>query len=244
MTRQERAAILVEKLPVIYPAAHCELNFSNPLELLVATILSAQCTDKRVNIVTAGLFQRCRTAQDYADITQEELEGLVHTTGFYRNKARNLRLMAAEVVASHGGEVPPEMELLRALPGVGRKTANVVLGNAFHREEGVVVDTHVGRLSLRLGLTRHTDPEKVEADLGKLIPREHWTIFSHWLIAHGRARCTARSPDCAGCEFHAICPTGRKVIADPGDTKAAVAKEARRKARGSNAASPPPPEPV
>ena len=137
-------------------------------------------------------------ARDYAEIAQEELEGIVRTTGFFRNKARNLRLMAAELVASHGGEVPREMENLRALPGVGRKTANVVLGNAFGRNEGVVVDTHVGRLSLRLGLTKHADPEKVEADLMKLIPREHWTMFSHWLIFHGRRRCMARSPGLRG----------------------------------------------
>lgn len=242
MTRQERAAILVGKLPAIYPDAHCELDFSNPLELLVATILSAQCTDKRVNIVTAELFRRCRTAAEYAGIGQEELESIVRTTGFYRNKARNLRLMAAEVVASHGGEVPPEMEALRALPGVGRKTANVVLGNAFARNEGVVVDTHVGRLSLRLGLTTHTDPEKVEADLMKLIPRQHWTMFSHWLIFHGRRRCTARSPGCAGCELHAICPTGRKIVGDPGTSKEAVATKDRRKARGRNVTTPMPPE--
>ena len=171
MTRQERAAELVRRLPQLYPEARCELVFGNALELLVATILSAQCTDKRVNMVTAVLFQRCRTAADYAEIAPEELEGIVHTTGFYRAKARNLRLMAAEVVARHGGEVPREMDPLRSLAGVGRKTANVVLGNAFGIDEGVVVDTHVSRLSHRLKLTTHTDPEKIEHDLVRVVPR-------------------------------------------------------------------------
>ena len=207
MTRQERAAELVRRLPLLYPDARCELVFGNALELLVATILSAQCTDKRVNIVTAVLFQRCRTAADYAGIAPEELEGIVRTTGFYRAKARNLRTMAAEIVTSHGGEVPRGMEALRALAGVGRKTANVVLGNAFGIDVGVVVDTHVGRLSHRLKLTTHADPEKVEHDLMRLIPRVHWTMWSHWLIAHGRARCTARNPDCAACEIRDLCPT-------------------------------------
>jgi endonuclease-3 len=219
MNRRERAAALVEMLPGIYPDAHCELNFSNALELLVATVLSAQCTDKRVNIVTATLFRRCRTAADYADISQEELETIIHATGFFRNKAKNLRAMAAEIIARHGGEVPRDMEALRNLPGVGRKTANVVLGNVFGLNEGVVVDTHVGRLSLRLGLTKHTDPIKTEADLMKLIPREYWTIFSHWLIFHGRRRCTARSPDCPGCELHTVCPVGRKILAKKGQVQ-------------------------
>ena len=207
MTRQERATELVRRLPGLYPDARCELVFGNALELLVATILSAQCTDKRVNIVTAALFQRCRTAADYAAIPSGELEGIVRTTGFYRAKARNLQAMAAEVVARHGGEVPREMEPLRALAGVGRKTANVVLGNAFGIDEGIVVDTHVGRLSHRLKLTTHADPEKIEHDLVRVVPREHWTIWSHWLIAHGRARCTARNPDCEGCEIKDLCPT-------------------------------------
>ena len=214
MTRPERTAELVRRLPLLYPDAHCELVFSNALELLVATILSAQCTDKRVNIVTATLFQRCRTAADYADIAPEALEEIIHSAGFYRAKARSIRAMAAELVATHGGEVPRTLETLHALPGVGRKTANVVLGNAFGLDEGVVVDTHVGRLSQRLGLTKHGDPEKIERDLMKLVPREHWTLWSHWLIAHGRARCFARNPDCHGCELHDICPppsgTGRR----------------------------------
>ncbi len=207
MTRQERAAELIRRLPLLYPDARCELVFSNPLELLVATILSAQCTDKRVNIVTAALFQRCRTAADYAEIAPEEIEGIIRSTNFYRGKARNIRAMAADLVVRHGGEVPPEMESLRSLAGVGRKTANVVLGNAFGIDVGVVVDTHVGRLSHRLGLTKHADPEKIEHDLVRIVPRGCWTIWSHWFIAHGRARCMAINPDCSGCEIKDICPT-------------------------------------
>jgi endonuclease-3 len=207
MTRRERADKLVEVLPVIYPGAHCELDFSTPLELLVATILSAQCTDKRVNIVTAELFRRCRSAADYVNIPTADLEAIIRTAGFYRAKARSLQKMAAALVAEHGGEVPRDMASLTALAGVGRKTANVVLGNAYGIEAGIVVDTHVGRLSLRLGLTRQTDPEKVEAELMRLIPRERWTLFSHWLIFHGRRRCFARNPDCAGCELRTFCPT-------------------------------------
>ena len=207
MTRQERADKLVEVLPRVYPDAHCELNFSNALELLVATILSAQCTDKRVNIVTAELFRRCRTALDYAQMPTADLEEIIRTAGFYRAKAKSLQKMAAALVAQYGGEVPRDMASLVSLAGVGRKTANVVLGNAYGIEEGVVVDTHVGRLSLRLGLTKQIDPVKVEADLMKLIPRERWTLFSHWLIFHGRRRCFARKPDCAGCELRTFCPT-------------------------------------
>lgn len=198
---------LLKRLPAIYPDAHCELDSSNPLELLVATILSAQCTDKRVNIVTKDLFQRCRTAADYAAISQEELEALVRSTGFYRSKAKNIRAMGAALVAKHGGEVPSTLEALAALPGAGRKTANVVLGNAFQKNEGVVVDTHVGRLSQRLGLTTFSDPIRIEQDLIKLFPRDSWTLLSHWLIFHGRRRCPARKPDCPNCELRDICPS-------------------------------------
>ena len=201
---------LLKRLPAIYPDAHCELDYSNPLELLVATILSAQCTDKRVNIVTKDLFQRCRTAADYAAISQEELEALVRSTGFYRNKAKNLRAMGAALVAKHGGEVPSTLEALAALPGAGRKTANVVLGNAFDKNEGVVVDTHVGRLSQRLGLTTFSDPIRIEQDLIKLFPRDSWTLLSHWLIFHGRRRCAARKPDCPNCELCDICPSSQE----------------------------------
>jgi endonuclease-3 len=209
MKRSERAKKLLKRLPTIYPDAHCELVHSNPLELLVATILSAQCTDKRVNLVTRELFQRCHTAQDYAAISQEELEGLVRSTGFYRNKAKNIRAMGAKLLADHDGQVPDTLEALSVLPGVGRKTANVVLGNAFSKNEGVVVDTHVGRLSQRLGLTKFKDPIRIEQDLVKLFPRASWTDLSHWLIFHGRRRCAARKPDCANCELRDFCPSAK-----------------------------------
>ncbi len=214
MTRTARAAALSARLPDIYPDAHCELDHSNPLELLVATILSAQCTDKRVNIVTKALFARCRTVEDLATIPLPELEELVRTTGFFRNKAKNIRAMAAALLRDHGGNVPQTLDELAALPGVGRKTANVVLGNAFGRNDGVVVDTHVGRLSGRLGLTRHTDPVRIERDLMKLFPRDSWTDLSHWLIFHGRRRCMARNPDCPSCELQDLCPTGARRLAD------------------------------
>ena len=211
MTRPERAAALVAALPRIYPDAHCELDYTTPLELLVATILSAQCTDKRVNIVTKDLFRVCHTAADYVALPQEQLEEIIQSTGFFRAKAKNIKTCCAGLVARHGGEVPRTMEALTALAGVGRKTANVVLGNAFGINDGVVVDTHVQRLSTRLGLTKQTDPVKIEQDLVKLIPREMWTHFSHWLIWHGRRRCTARKPDCAGCEVRALCPSADRV---------------------------------
>ena len=208
--RQSRTRKIVESLQKAYPNAHCELNFSNPLELLVATILSAQCTDKRVNIVTAELFKKFRQASDYAEAPLSEIEEVIRTTGFFRNKAKNIQACCRKLVELHGGDVPRTMEELIHLNGVGRKTANVVLGNAFNINVGVVVDTHVGRLSLRLGLTKETNPEKVEQDLMKLVPRERWTLFSHWLIWHGRRRCSARKPDCAMCEIRALCPTGLK----------------------------------
>ena len=207
MTRQERADALAQELARIYPTAHCELDFKNPLELLVATVLSAQCTDVRVNMVTPPLFRRCPTAADYAEIPQEELEALVRSTGFYRNKAKSIRGIGAALVERHAGEVPRTMEELSSLPGAGRKTSNVVLGNAFHLNEGVVVDTHVGRLSLRLGLTTKSDPVKVEQDLMALFPREQWSDLSHWLIWHGRRRCKARNPDCKECELRPLCPS-------------------------------------
>jgi endonuclease-3 len=207
MTRKQRAEELARELPKIYPDAHCELDFKNPLELLVATILSAQCTDVRVNIVTKALFKRCKVAKDYAEIPQEELEEIVRSTGFYRNKAKSLRGMGAALVERHAGKVPSTMEELSAIPGAGRKTANVVLGNAFHINEGVVVDTHVGRLSLRLGLTKNTNPMKVEQDLMELFLQDSWTDLSHWLIWHGRRRCKARNPDCKECELRSLCPS-------------------------------------
>ena len=189
-----------------YPDAHCALHFTTPLELLIATILSAQCTDERVNQVTPALFARCPDAASLAAISQKELEKIIHSTGFYRAKARSLRSCATSLMADHQGKVPRTMEALHKLAGVGRKTANVVLGNAFGLAEGVVVDTHVGRLSRRMGLTRHLDPVKVESALVRLIPKEDWTLVSHLLIAHGRKRCNARKPDCAQCELQKLCP--------------------------------------
>lgn len=189
-----------------YPDAHCELNFASPLQLLIATILSAQCTDKRVNMVTADLFQQYRSAADFANAALAELEHTIKSTGFFRNKAKNIKACCATLVAKHGGEVPRTMDKLTALGGVGRKTANVVLGNSFGINAGVVVDTHVTRLANRLGLTKQTDAEKIEQELMPLVPREQWTLFSHWLIWHGRRRCDARKPDCAGCEIAGLCP--------------------------------------
>jgi len=209
MKPRDRVAQLVKVLPQVYPGAHCELDFKKPLELLVATILSAQCTDKRVNIVTPSLFKKYRTASDYAKAPEAELENAIKSTGFFRNKARSIRAAAATIAERYGGRVPNTMEKLRELPGVGRKTANVVLGNAFGRNEGIVVDTHVVRLSQRLGLTKQKDPEKIERDLMKLVPRQHWTNWSHWLIWHGRRRCFARKPDCTQCEIFRLCPSGK-----------------------------------
>jgi endonuclease-3 len=209
MTIRQRVAQLIQVLPRVYPGAHCELNYRNPLELFIATILSAQCTDKRVNIVTPALFKKYRAARDYAKAPPAELENAIKSTGFYRNKARSIRAATSTIAKKFGGKVPDSMEELRELPGVGRKTANVVLGNAFEKNEGIVVDTHVARLSQRLGLTKHNDPEKIETDLMKLVPREHWTNWSHWLIWHGRRRCYARKPDCSNCEIFRLCPSGK-----------------------------------
>jgi endonuclease III len=209
MKARERVAQLVEVWPQVYPGAHCELDFRNPLQLLVATILSAQCTDKRVNMVTPALFKKYRTAKDYANAPPTELENAIKSTGFYRNKTKSIRAAMRVIAEEHGGKVPDTMEKLRALPGVGRKTANVVLGNAFGKNEGIVVDTHVTRLSQRLGLTKHKDAEKIERDLMKLVPRENWTDWSHWLIWHGRRRCYARKPDCSRCEVFRLCPSGK-----------------------------------
>ena len=203
---RRRTTQILAILKRTYPDAHCALHFTTPLQLLIATILSAQCTDERVNQVTPALFARCPDAASLAAISQKELEKIIHSTGFYRAKARSLRSCAASLVAEHGGKVPKTMEALHQLAGVGRKTANVVLGNAFGLAEGVVVDTHVGRLSRRMGLTRHLDPVKVESALVRLIPKEDWTLVSHLLIAHGRKRCNARKPDCVQCEVKKLCP--------------------------------------
>ena len=204
--RSARAKEIFGVLARTYPTAHCELDYTTPLELLIATILSAQCTDKRVNIVTKELFRVCKSAADFVALPQEQLEEIVHTTGFFRAKAKNVKACCAALAERHGGEVPRTMDELTALAGVGRKTANVVLGNAFGINVGVVVDTHVQRLSGRLGLTRTRTPEKIEIELMKLIPRGQWALFSHWLIWHGRRRCDARKPDCAHCELAKLCP--------------------------------------
>jgi endonuclease-3 len=221
MTGTERARRLVEALPKVYPEAHCELDFKTPLQLLIATILSAQCTDKRVNMVTPALFKRYRSAADFAKARPADLEKAIQSTGFFRNKAKSIRAASAAIERDHSGKVPRTMAELHALPGVGRKTANVVLGNAFAINEGIVVDTHVARLSQRLGLTKQKDPEKIERDLMKLIPRKHWTDWSHWLIWHGRRRCFARKPDCRHCEVLELCPSGKKFIR-AGEARSAV----------------------
>ena len=206
-----RTARISEALRHAYPTAHCELNFSNPLQLLIATILSAQSTDKQVNIVTADLFKKYQSAQDFAVANPEELQRDIQRLGFFRNKAKSIKACCQKLVERHNGHVPRTMEELVQLDGVGRKTANVVLGNAFQVNVGVVVDTHVARLSQRLGLTRQDSPEKIELDLMKLVPQELWTLFSHWLIWHGRRRCFARKPDCPNCEVCSLCPSCGRV---------------------------------
>jgi endonuclease III len=190
-----------------HPDAHCELDHETPLQLLMATILSAQCTDKRVNMVTPVLFRAYPNAQTLADARQEELEDIIRSTGFFRNKAKSLIALGKALVEHHRGEVPDSMEELVKLPGVGRKTANVILGNAFNRNEGVVVDTHVGRLSIRLGLSKQKDPVKVEQDLMPLFPRDEWAMLAHVLIFHGRRICDARMPKCDVCSLNEICPS-------------------------------------
>ncbi len=204
--KSARTTEIIGRLRQAYPNAHCELNFSNPLELLIATILSAQCTDKQVNLVTADLFRKYRSAADFAGADPEQFAQDIRRIGLFRNKAKNIQATCRTLLERHGGEVPRTLPELTALAGVGRKTANVVLGSAFGLNEGIVVDTHVGRLSARLGLTRDTDPVKIEADLIPLVPREHWALFSHLLIWHGRRRCSARSPECSTCEVAGLCP--------------------------------------
>lgn len=202
---------VLERLRREYPDARTELNYRTPFELLVATILSAQTTDVRVNMVTPTLFARYPDAAALAGADANELETIIRSTGFFRSKARSLMGMARALVERHGGAVPCSMDALVTLPGVGRKTANVVLGNACHRNDGIVVDTHVGRLALRLGLTTETDPVKVEQVLMRLIPQPDWTLISHLLIFHGRRVCTARAPACTRCVLLDICPTGQKL---------------------------------
>ncbi|MEP7064967.1 MAG: endonuclease III [Gemmatimonadota bacterium] len=207
--RKARAREYYKRLSATYPDAHCALDHEDPYQLLVATILSAQCTDKRVNMVTPALFERYPGAPALADAEAEELEGAIKSTGFFRNKTKSLLGMANALVARHGGNVPDTMEELTQLPGVGRKTANVILGNAFDKNVGIVVDTHVTRLSNRLGLTRETDAVKIEEDLMPLFPTEQWTMVSHLLIEHGRQICIARAPQCEVCPLNDICPSSR-----------------------------------
>ncbi|MEO7367141.1 MAG: endonuclease III [Gemmatimonadaceae bacterium] len=200
---------LLKRLKAEYPDAHCELDFANPLQLLIATILSAQCTDKRVNMVTPELFRTYPDAERMSAAKTEDLEELIKSTGFFRNKTKSLLGMSAAVSETHSGVVPSTMAELLKLPGVGRKTANVVLGNAFGMNEGIVVDTHVGRLAVRLGLTDETDPVKVEQALMPLFPRDDWALLSHLLIFHGRRVCFARGPDCPECMVADVCPSAR-----------------------------------
>lgn len=197
---------ILQALEKEYPDAFCSLNFRTPLELLVATILSAQCTDERVNIVTQDLFQKYRSAKDYAEAPPGELEKDIQSTGFYKNKAKNLRACCRQLVAQFAGEVPKSMDDLVKLPGVGRKTANVVLGTAYGIPSGIVVDTHVARISQRLGLTNNKNPEKIEQDLMAVIPQREWIAFSHRMIKHGRRYCTARAPACDRCPMAEFCP--------------------------------------
>jgi endonuclease III len=205
-----RIGAILERLYQRYPNAECALNHSNPLELLVATILSAQCTDARVNMTTPHLFAKYKTAGDYAAADPKVFEKEIQSTGFFRNKTKSVIGMAQAVEDRHAGQVPATMDELVRLPGVGRKTANVILGTWFRKNEGVVVDTHVARVSARLGLTRQTDPVKIEQDLMKLVPREHWTSYSHTIIHHGREICDARKPECEVCPVLELCPFGLK----------------------------------
>jgi len=205
-TKTARLKKIIAGFQKTYPDAHCELTYANPLQLLVAVILSAQCTDKRVNLITPELFKKYRTAKDFADAPRAELEQFIKSAGFFRSKAKNIQNCCCKLVERHGGEVPRTMEELIQLDGVGRKTANVVLGNAFDVVVGVIVDTHMIRLSHRLGLVTERTPEKIERALMKLLPQKYWLDFSHWLVWHGRRRCFARKPDCANCEVLKWCP--------------------------------------
>ena len=203
--RKERVAEILRRLDRIYPAATCALLHGSPWELLVATILSAQCTDKRVNEVTPGLFAKYPTPADFAAVRPEVLAGDIRSTGFFNNKARSIVGAALKVVGEFGGKVPRTMEEMLSIPGAARKTANVVLGTAYGIASGVVVDTHVQRIGARLDLTKHTDPVKIEQDLMKIVPQEKWILFSHQMILHGRALCQARSPKCAECDLNSVC---------------------------------------
>jgi len=204
---KKHTATIIKRLKKAYPDAHCALNHTSAFELLIATILSAQCTDARVNIVTADLFRKYRGPEDYLKVSQRELEKDIHSTGFFRNKAKNIRAACKRIIEEYHGEVPRTMEEILTLGGVARKTANVVLGNAFGIASGVVVDTHVSRLSQRLALTTNTTPEKIERDLADLVPKRNWVLFPHLMIWHGRQICIARKPKCAECVLNDICPS-------------------------------------
>jgi endonuclease-3 len=231
--RRARVAAVLPILKETYPDAKCSLDHGSPLQLLVATILSAQCTDDRVNIVTKSLFKKYRSAEDFARAPQEELEKDVQSTGFYRNKAKSIRSMAQTLVEKHGGKVPETMDELTPLAGVGRKTANVVLGNAFGKNVGVTVDTHVTRLSNRLGLADHeSDAVKIEQDLVQVVPQQDWALWSHLLIYHGRKVCTARAPACERCPLLPHCPTGPKILREREQAAAKEAAAARAKYAG------------
>jgi endonuclease III len=211
--RKNRTGEIIAILRKTFPDAKCALHHKNAYELLVATILSAQCTDVRVNMVTPTLFKKYPDAASLAKAPQPDVEKIIQTTGFFRSKAKSIRESASDIVEKHGGKVPATMEELTELRGVGRKTANVVLGNAYDQNVGVVVDTHVARVSTRLGLTRQKDPVKIEQDLMKIVPQDEWTLFSHLLIFHGRQICAARRPKCEVCPVFKLCPTGPKLVA-------------------------------
>lgn len=204
---KRRIRPIIAELEKQFPDARTALEHADPLQLLVATILSAQCTDARVNLVTKDLFEKYRSAEDFANANPDVFEQEIRSTGFFRNKTKSIIGMAQALVEHHGGVVPASMEALTALPGVGRKTANVVLGNAFGIDEGIVVDTHVKRIARRLALTEHSDPTKIERDLMRIVPKRDWTVFPHLLIFHGRQICTARSPKCHRCPIHGLCPS-------------------------------------
>lgn len=207
--RKQHAAEIIRRLRREYPDAHCALNHTSPFELLIATILSAQCTDARVNIVTADLFRKYRGPADYLKVAQTELERDIHSTGFFRNKAKNIQAACKRIIEEYGGDVPQTMDELLTLGGVARKTANVVLGNAFGIASGVVVDTHVSRISQLLGLTKSKTPEKIENDLKEIVPKKDWVMFPHWMISHGRRVCIARRPKCGECVLADLCPSAR-----------------------------------
>lgn len=221
LTKKRRALFILERLKELYPEAPCSLDYENPLQLLIATMLSAQCTDARVNIVTPALFERFPTVTSYAEADVSEIETYVKSTGFYRNKAKNIRAACEKIILDFGGEVPQSMETLTSLPGVARKTANVVLAHAFGINAGVTVDTHVKRITQRLGLTKHDTPVKIEQDLMKLLPQPDWENWSIRLVYHGRAVCDARKPACEHCQLIEWCSSGPKLIKAKSSTRPA-----------------------